>query len=1395
VGSLFMNGRSFMCKDAARRLRFKMLVLTLALTLFGSIASNVIAQSTYIPNGVPTVTSTLTASIASGRVGVDKAGNVFYINHASPYTLYELPATAPGAPVPLIYGLAATGSNAAFVDAGGVLWVTVNAGNRTLIEIPAINGIPNTALITGNGSYSSAGGGLAASVISTACTAVPTAPCSWGNSSIATNVTSSISAIVDVYSDGGGNVYFLDDYDATSSGGYDRIIRFNTNTPATGYLLADSLGVSGGGQNTVAQLTVAGDGNVYYVDSITHGGATGTTYLIGSTTATTAGTPRPVGSTASLGSAVEVLPGKAVGVSTDPWGNLIIAGTLQISEVPFESGSLNFVDEFGLVNASGQTAPNFPMAPTAGNINYGGTFDIHGGYYYASSANVMQEQIGGYNFGPVPVGTLSSTVSVDYFINLSVTNKSYAFPTMSMPSLSAANYASLQSFPYGGAKSYTSGGSSYGLGSQQYASQSFQPAHAGSLRGSFQLLLNTGSNTPWVTANFQGVGVGPQTFFLPGTATQAIVLAQLGTTPAQTAIAKSFTPAGLGVDTFGDIYVADGANHTLDVNCLATTTATAQASTANPTTDTYCQTKAGSTGNIFELSTAFVTPVGVALDGANNVYVLDSSNSAGTNPVTKLLPGLNSSGVINDAMVSQVIVPAGATVAGTALSSPQGITIDGYSNIYIADTGNNRIVQAHQFNAPFSQNVVYVSNTVTFGGTALSGPTGLAVNAAGDLFIADTKNNRIVEYSVTGVASVVSISGITLKAPNGVSVLTSGALIVSDTNNIVSLVDAGVGTALTFPAANFSTLTPGTAAGVTLDLFGNIYVSDSKNSRIVELNVTSPANGPLFPSRSVGTSSADANLYVYNVGTSALTFSAAPSLSSTASYTIDSGMTTCATSSAVPAASNCALAVYFTPQSLGILTTTAVLTDNQPVVSGTSSITYGYKGVFAASSSQTALFSSSLAPQNITFANPGAQTAGMLLALVGSTNTPANQNLLLSFASSTTSVCTVSGTTSTGFTANFIASGGCTITASAPGNTIYAPASLSQTFTVNGMPQTITFNPIAAQLYVYGMTVPLSASTTATALTVIFTVDPGTTINPRTGSSICTVSGTTVGINATGTCIIDAYQAGTSVYAAATQVNQSFTISNPAPLIANISTANVSWGAPTFTLTLNGSSFIGSPVPGATDPSSTIYWDSSPLVTTYVSPTQLTAVVHVGNTDYAGIHAITVQSPAPGGGTSNALQFEVDSEFTAPTPPNFTAPTATVTAGSSATYPVTLPSTATNVSASCLNLPTGTTCSYASNMVSIATTASTPKGTYQIVVVFTETVAGASIATAFVLLPILLMPIAFARTRLASRGVLLTACIGLLLLTSAAFVTGCGGSTASQTHQVTSSAAVTLTVQ
>jgi len=108
-----------------------------------------------------------------------------------------------------------------------------------------------------------------------------------------------------------------------------------------------------------------------------------------------------------------------------------------------------------------------------------------------------------------------------------------------------------------------------------------------------------------------------------------------------------------------------------------------------------------------------------------------------------------------------------------------------------------------------------------------------------------------------------------------------------------------------------------------------------------------------------------------------------------------------------------------------------------------------------------------------------------------------------------------------------------------------------------------------------------------------------------------------------------------------------------------------------------------------------VYWGTSALTTTYGSATQLTAQVPATDIATGGTTAaITVQTPSPGGGTSNSFQFEVNSASGSTTGPTFTSTTATVTAGSPASYPVTLPSTVESASVTCLNLPTGATCSY-----------------------------------------------------------------------------------------------------
>jgi len=427
--------------------------------------------------------------------------------------------------------------------------------------------------------------------------------------------------------------------------------------------------------------------------------------------------------------------------------------------------------------------------------------------------------------------------------------------------------------------------------------------------------------------------------------------------------------------------------------------------------------------------------------------------------------------------------------------------------------------------------------------------------------------------------------------------------------------------------------------------------------------------------------------------------------------------------------------------------------------------------IYAAATMVPQTFTVNGEAQTITFGAIAAQTVGTPLTLSATTSS----GLTVSFASTTTSVCTVSGAIAT-----FISAGSCTIDATQAGNSTYAAATMvPQTIAVNGEAQTITFGAIAAQ-------------TVGTPLTLSATASSGLTVSfISTTTSVCTVSGKTATFIASGTCTIDANQAGNSTYAAATMVPQSFIVNNPLPVISSISPAFTSAGSAAFTLTVTGSGFVSG---------STVYWGTSALTTTYGSATQLTAQLPATDIASAGITAVTEQTPTPGGGTSNSLQFEVDSTGSGATPPNFTTLTATVTAGSPASYSVTLPSTVERAYVSCLNLPTGAACSYSetTNTLTITTSSTTPKGTYQITVVFTETVSGA--APGWILLPILLLPMVYMRKKLAARGVWVTACLGLVLL-AAAYTAGCGGggnnnnTPPPQTHQVVSSGSVSLTIQ
>ncbi|MGA8741751.1 MAG: hypothetical protein WB561_11260 [Terracidiphilus sp.] len=115
-----------------------------------------------------------------------------------------------------------------------------------------------------------------------------------------------------------------------------------------------------------------------------------------------------------------------------------------------------------------------------------------------------------------------------------------------------------------------------------------------------------------------------------------------------------------------------------------------------------------------------------------------------------------------------------------------------------------------------------------------------------------------------------------------------------------------------------------------------------------------------------------------------------------------------------------------------------------------------------------------------------------------------------------------------------------------------------------------------------------------------------------------------------------------------------FTISvppNPIPTISSLSPSSATEGGPAFTLTVTGTQFIST---------SQVLWNSSAVTTTYVSGTSLTAQIPASDVASAGTANVTVQTPAPGGGTSAAVVFAINA------PPN-PVPTISSLSPSSAT--------------------------------------------------------------------------------------------------------------------------------
>jgi hypothetical protein len=1164
----------------------------LVLAALGSIAASTLTAQSYVPPIESTASTTLytsSAVISPGRVAVDKAGNVFYmVTGGSTSTLMEIPATSPAvtntAPLTLITGLGQYNAVAVQVDANGNLWATVGNGTAlpaggstdyiSMVEIPAVGGIPNSAAIPS--------GGESINVVDvTHCATGGTVPCTFQNYKLNSPSSAPINGpqVADFYVDASGNLYFIDVYDNTSKGAYNILAKVN---PYTGSGAATVLATNLPSSNH-SQVAVDGAGNVYYLD-----GTTNVVSLVSGGALTT------VGNTSTLASAQIA---SATGISSDTYGNLYISSTAQLSEVPFEGTALNFVDEFGIVNGLGSSAPE--------SISSGGSVDPYGNYYYAyngsAATNIQQLQINGYNFGKVPVGSLISSSStpaapsLTIYFNAAEASVSSYFPTGSPTSNTYLQY--LQSFPYSGTKSF-GGGTSFTVGQTGTITMNFQPIHPGPLKGSFTPRSGGADDA---VINLQGVGAGPEAILLPGTPSQVF----------NASSAKALNaPQGLAVDTYGDIFLADTGNGKVVADCLATSSVTVAGSGSGGATNSFCG-GASYLGLIVQLGTGFTAPAAIALDGANNLYVVDST----ANGVT-IINGVG--------LTSTTPVTSTTTFGGTALSDPKGIAVDGYTNIYIADTGNNRIVQAHQYGATNTQNVVYIPSTTLFGTTKLSGPTGLAVDGAGDLFIADAGNNRIVEYTPLGVATVVSTGTLTLNTPTGIAVYPSGALVVTDKTNGTSLLDGANSVALSF-GSTYTTTNP---QGVALDLAGNIYLSNTTGNQVLELNVTSPQTVS-FPNTNDGAISPAKTTQVADLGNASLIFSALAV--STTNYT-NSSSSTCTATSTITAGNTCNILTEFSPGATatpGILTASLTATDNQlaytlaTLNSSAQIATFGTSGTQALNLTGTAVVvgGTGTTPQTITFTPLTTPITYATNLTVGLTATATSGGTVFFAVTGTTGGATASSVS--GNTLSIVGTGTVTVQATQAGNATYASATpVSQTITINPASQTITFPTVST--VTFGAPPVTLAATTSSGGTVTYAVTSGPGTIGGTNNNVLTFTGG-------GTVVVAASSAATTDYLAATTVSQS--------ILVNPETQTITFTPPpspvvlgTGTVTLGATASSGLPVVFSITAGSSIATLNGATLTFTGTGTVTVAANQAGNASFQAATAVSesiVVSPPP----------------------------------------------------------------------------------------------------------------------------------------------------------------------
>ena len=301
-----------------------------------------------------------------------------------------------------------------------------------------------------------------------------------------------------------------------------------------------------------------------------------------------------------------------------------------------------------------------------------------------------------------------------------------------------------------------------------------------------------------------------------------------------TGVAAQFHfPEGVATDAAGNVYVADTYN-----NKIRKITPAGEVSTLAGSTQGYTD-GSGDTAQ-------FHAPISVATDAANNLYVGDVHN----NIIRKITP------------TGEVSTLAGSTAGfadGTGAAQfdqPWGVSTDTAGNVYVADANNNKIrkITPEGVVSTFAGSIQGYADG-NWASAKFFLPRGVATDTAGNVYVADTSISKIRKISSAGVVSTLAgstqgfVDGTGAAAqfnqPFGLTTDTAGNVYVADTfnNKIRKITPAGEVTTLAGSTAGFADGIGATAqfnfpASVATDAAGNVYVADVHNHKIRKITQT-----------------------------------------------------------------------------------------------------------------------------------------------------------------------------------------------------------------------------------------------------------------------------------------------------------------------------------------------------------------------------------------------------------------------------------------------------------------------------------------------------------------------------------------------------------------------------